>query len=90
MEKKTGIYICSGCDIGSCIDTDSLNSLVVSEYNPVLCKNHTSFCSMEGISIIQQDIEQKNLTDIVIGACSPRVHFDTFDFGEKIICERVN
>ena len=90
MEKKTGIYICSGCEIGNSIDVNSLKDKANAEFNPIVCKGHKALCSAEGISLIQQDLKRENLTDLVVGACSNRVHSDTFFFGENTICERVN
>ena len=90
MTKKIGIYICSGCEIGKCIDLEKLDQVASSEQNVTICKNHSSLCSVEGFDIINDDIANENLDRIVIAACSPRVKTDVFDFPENIILERTN
>ncbi len=90
MEKKTGVYICSGCEIGKGINIEKLSQTVTSEQNITVCKNHSSLCSVEGYELISRDIEKEKLDSIVIAACSPRVKTGIFDFPETIVCERVN
>ncbi len=89
MTKKVGLYICSGCDIGKCLDIEKL-SQIASEQNIAVCKNHSSLCSVEGFDIINNDIATENLNKIIIAACSPRVKADVFDFSEDILVERTN
>lgn len=90
LEKKTGVYICSGCGIGDSINIDKLIQNVTTEQNISVCREHTSLCSVEGYDMISRDIEKEGLENIVIAACSPRVKTGIFDFPESIICERVN
>ncbi|MFC2152858.1 hydrogenase iron-sulfur subunit [Bacteroidota bacterium] len=89
MEKKVGVYICSGCEIGKSFDIDKL-SQVASEQKVTVCKKHSSLCSVEGFDLINNDIDKENLDRIVIAACSPRVKSDVFDFPENILLERAN
>jgi len=90
MEKKVGVYICSGCGIGEALNIEQLQN-VVKEYNPIVCKIHHSFCSQEGIQIIKDDIHNEKLNAIVIAACSQRVNQDIFIFDPlKYVTERVN
>lgn len=90
MNRKIGVYICSGCDIGKSIDIEKLNAAVSSEQNVVICKNHSSLCSVEGFDLINNDIATENLEKIIIAACSPRVKTDVFDFRKNILVERTN
>ncbi len=90
MSKNIGLYICSGCEIGKSIDIEKLNAAVSSEQNVVICKNHSSLCSVEGFDLINNDIATENLEKIIIAACSPRVKTDVFDFQENILVERTN
>ncbi|NOZ46204.1 MAG: hydrogenase iron-sulfur subunit [Chlorobi bacterium] len=90
MEKRTGIYICTGCDIGKAINSEKLNELALSKENVALCKNHAALCSVEGYSLINQDIEDKKLNGVIIAACSQRIKTDIFNFQDNIILERVN
>jgi quinone-modifying oxidoreductase subunit QmoB len=89
MDKKVGVYICSGCEIGKSIDINKLGQ-VASEQNISICKNHSSLCSIEGFDLINNDIASENLDKIIIAACSPRVKTEVFDFPENILVERTN
>lgn len=90
MNKKIGIYICSGCDIGKAIDTEKLVESVSSEQNVAICKSHKSLCSVEGFDIINNDIKNDEIEKVVIAACSPRTKTEVFDFPENILLERTN
>lgn len=89
MDKKVGIYICSGCEIGKSLDIEKL-SQVTPEQNVAVCKNHSSLCSVEGFDLINNDIQQENLDRIIIAACSPRVKTEVFDFPRNLLVERTN
>ena len=89
-EKKIGTYICTGCDIGKCIDVQKLCDVVSDEYNPAVVQTNPSLCHAAGFDLIKKDIEEKDLDAIVIGACSHRFHSKTFSFDKEILTERVN
>jgi quinone-modifying oxidoreductase subunit QmoB len=90
VNKKTGVYICSGCEIGKCIDIDALANIAKNEYNTECCINHSFLCNDEGIGIIKKDIAEKKLDAVVIAACSSRVNTSEFSFENNVIIERVN
>lgn len=90
MNKKTGVYICSGCEIGKSVDTDKLLEIAKEHDNISLCKKHCALCSVEGYDLINHDIVTEDLDSIIIAACSPRVKSDVFDFPENILVERTN
>lgn len=90
MNKKIGVYICSGCEIGKALDVEKLNNIASSEQNVTTCKHHSSLCSLEGFNLINDDIEKENLDGVVIAACSPRAKTEVFDFPENILVERTN
>ncbi|MGC8578800.1 MAG: FAD-dependent oxidoreductase [bacterium] len=90
MDKKLGVYICSGCDIGESVDVDKLVSVAKNEQKIPICIKHANLCSAEGVELIKKDIQEQGVNSVVIGACSPRVHFDTFSFGPSVYVERVN
>ncbi|MEW5898696.1 MAG: hydrogenase iron-sulfur subunit [Bacillota bacterium] len=89
MEKKMGVYICTGCDIGESLDLEALSKVAASEYKVPVCKSHPFLCSAEGAGLIKQDIAGEGVNAIVIAACSPRVNTDVFDFPDVFV-ERVN
>jgi len=89
-EKRIGTYICTGCDIGNCIDVQKLCGVVSKEYDPAMTQTHASLCHASGVDLIKKDIEEKDLDGIVIAACSQRFHNKAFSFGKEILAERVN
>jgi quinone-modifying oxidoreductase subunit QmoB len=91
MDKKIGVYICSGCEIGESLDIDALAGVANSEYKVPVCKNHLMLCGEEGSSLIRGDIEKEGVNTVVIAACSPREKTSVFSYDPTAICmERVN
>lgn len=90
MEKKIGVYICTGCGIGDALDIDALANVATDEYKVPVCKQHPFLCSREGADEIKADIDGEGVSTIVVAACSPRVMADVFDFGRDKVTERVN
>jgi quinone-modifying oxidoreductase subunit QmoB len=90
MDKKIGVYICTGCGIGDALDTEALAGIAVGEHKVPLCKQDPFLCSQESAARIKSDIEQEGVNTLVIAACSSRVMGDVFDFGLDKVVERVN
>jgi quinone-modifying oxidoreductase subunit QmoB len=90
MEKKIGVYICSGCNIGEVIDAEKLSE-VAKEFKVPVCKNHRALCSPEGVGEIRKDIAGAGVNGMVIAACSPRAKADVFSFDVMTtVLDRVN
>ncbi|MCG8634049.1 MAG: FAD-dependent oxidoreductase [Desulfobacterales bacterium] len=87
MDKKYGVYICTGCGIGDTLDMEDL--VDVPEEEGINCTTHPFLCSKEGVALIQKDIDDEKVNAMVIGACSRRVNFDVFNF-DGCIVERAN
>jgi len=87
MDKKYGVYICTGCGIGDTLDMEAL--VDVPEEEGLNCTTHPFLCSKEGVELIQKDVDDGKVNSMVIGACSRRVNFDVFNFNNCIL-ERVN
>jgi len=87
MDKKYGVYICTGCGIGDALEIEQLCEIPEEGGLPV--KTHPFLCGKEGVGLIKKDIEAEGTNTLVIGACSRRVNFDVFRF-EGCIVERVN
>jgi quinone-modifying oxidoreductase subunit QmoB len=86
MDKKIGVYICSGCDIGEALD---MERLVKSCSPPHDTKTHGFLCSEEGTELINDDIKNNGVNTVIIAACSVRAMVDTFRLDAPIV-ERVN
>jgi len=89
MEKKTAVYICTGCGIGDALDIEQFGKVATEEGSAAICKDHSNLCSQEGADLIKNDIANEGANTLVIAACSPRVMYDAFDF-ENCIVDRVN
>ncbi len=87
MDKKYGVYICTGCGIGDTLDMEDL--VEIPEEEGLNCTTHPFLCSKEGVALIQKDVDDGKVNAMVIGACSRRVNFDVFRFDDCIV-ERVN
>jgi len=88
MDKTYCSYICSGCGIGEALDLEALAGVVTDEMS-MECKNHACLCGAEGRALIEKDIAD-GVNTVVIGACSPRVMGNEFDFGDDKITVRAN
>ena len=87
MDKKYGVYICTGCGIGDALDIKEMCGIPEEEGLPVT--THPFLCGKEGLALIKKDIAEKGTNTLVIGACSRRVNFDVFNF-DGCIVDRVN
>jgi quinone-modifying oxidoreductase subunit QmoB len=91
MDKKIGVYICSGCGIGDAIDVEALANVATSESSVPVCKDHAFLCGPEGAEIIRQDIAQEGVNTVVIAACSRRAKTEVFSYdASQVMLERVN
>ncbi|MDP4126560.1 MAG: hydrogenase iron-sulfur subunit [Bacillota bacterium] len=90
MDKKTGVYICTGCGIGESLDIEGLSKVATKEGKVPVCKSHPFFCGPEGVALIKSDIENEGVNTVVIAGCSSRVNYDVFDFGPSLLMERAN
>lgn len=90
MDKKTAIYICTGCGIGDALDIEQLKEEGAEDFSIDLSKDHPFLCGQEGVDLIKQDIEGEGINTVIIAACSYRVNYDVFNFGQGVIVQRVN
>ena len=86
MDKKYGVYICTGCGIGESLDIDAIKDVV--EEEGLTCKTHEVLCSADGVDFLKKEIAD-GVNTLVLGACSRRVNFDVFRF-DGCIVDRVN
>ena len=88
MDKKYCAYLCSGCGIGDALDMDALAEVVTGEMS-MDCKTADFLCGADGRALIEQDVAE-GVNTVVVGACSPRVMQNEFDFGADTITVRAN
>jgi quinone-modifying oxidoreductase subunit QmoB len=85
---KTGVYICTGCDIGNATDVEALRKVAQTEFKVPVCKTHPFLCSEDGVNTLKGDLEREGLDHLVLAACSSRYHGKTFDFGKETLVAR--
>lgn len=88
MDKKVGVYICKGCGIGECLDTQKLVDIATKEYQAPIVRTSPAFC-LEDVQLIKDDIAKEGANSVVIAACSSRVNTDVFSLKPALV-ERVN
>ncbi len=88
MEKKLGVYICTGCSIGDAVDVEKLGNISKNALRVPVVKSHFALCGKEGIELIKNDIKSGEVNTIIVAACSPRVKYEEFDFPGCLV-ERV-
>jgi quinone-modifying oxidoreductase subunit QmoB len=88
MNNKLGVYICKGCDIGTCVDTDRLARIATEELQAPIVRASTAFC-LEDAQRIRDDVADAGVSSVVVAACSGRVNTDVFSLAPALV-ERVN
>jgi quinone-modifying oxidoreductase subunit QmoB len=88
MDKKYCAYLCSGCGIGDALDMEALAEVVTGEMS-MDCKTADCLCGSAGRALIEADVAE-GVNTVVVGACSPRVMKNEFDFGDDTITIRAN
>ena len=69
MDKKTAVYICTGCGIGDALDIEQLKGEGTEDFTIDLNKDHPFLCGQEGVDLIKQDIEGEGVNTVIIAAC---------------------
>lgn len=78
-EPRIGVYTCyCGGNIGMVIDCERVASAVSKLPNVVVSRTDMSMCSDVGQTMIEQDIRELGVNRVVIGACAPSLHEQTF------------
>jgi heterodisulfide reductase subunit A2 len=79
MFAKTGVFICDcGNNISEVIDTRALSEFARSIPGVVEIKIHRLWCSEEGREELKRTIKEKDISRVIIAACSPKQHELTF------------
>jgi len=79
MDRKIGVYICEcGPNIAEKIDIDKVIEAVSPLENVAVVERYKLLCSVDGKKFLGEQIKKHNLTHVVVAACSPREHQQTF------------
>ncbi|MDN5293709.1 MAG: hypothetical protein PWQ31_1014 [Eubacteriales bacterium] len=77
--KRIGVFLCHcGTNIGGVVDIAKVAEEVAKLPNVVTVQENKYSCSEPGQESILKGIKEHNLDRVVIAACSPRMHENTF------------
>jgi heterodisulfide reductase subunit A len=78
-EIKIGVYTCyCGGNISDVVNCEKVARQLEKLPNVVISRTNMAMCSDNGQSMIEEDIKEKGVNRVVIGACAPSLHEQTF------------
>ena len=79
MAVRIGVFICHcGGNISDVVDVELVARRVGDLPDVVVSTTHMFTCSDPGQALIEETIQKQNLNRIVVAACSPTLHLETF------------
>ena len=77
--SRIGVFICHcGENISSTVDCEKVAKTIAHIPGVAHSVDYKYMCSDPGQNLIRRAIKEKNLTGVVVAACSPRMHEPTF------------
>jgi heterodisulfide reductase subunit A len=78
-EVRIGVYVCyCGGNISETVDCERVAEVLRGQPNVVVARTDLSMCSDAGQSLIEEDIRERGVNRVVVGACAPALHERTF------------
>jgi len=81
-KERVGVYVCHcGSNIAGTVDVEELRDWVGRRLEPsgvVVSRDYKFMCSSLGQELIESDVKELGLTRVVVAACSPHLHEQTF------------
>jgi len=82
MSEKIGVYVCHcGTNIAGTVDVEQVAQWAGShlkDQGVIIARDYKFMCSSLGQELIEKDIKELELTRVVVAACSPHLHEQTF------------
>jgi heterodisulfide reductase subunit A len=79
QKPRIGLYVCHcGKNIAGVVDVDRVVDAFRNEPDVVVAREYKFMCSTPGQEFIVEDIGRQKLNRVVVAACSPRMHEETF------------
>ena len=79
ITPRIGVFICHcGENIAGTVDVSSLAEEIIGYDSVAYSTDYEYMCSDPGQNKIKEAIEEENLTGVVVAACSPSMHEETF------------
>jgi heterodisulfide reductase subunit A len=77
--KRIGVFVCHcGKNISATVDVEKVVSEVSKHPNVAYAINYTYMCSDPGQDMIKDAIKSEKLDSVIVAACSPSLHENTF------------
>ena len=80
--ERVGVYVCHcGTNISATVDVEAVRDWAASRLKSrgvVIARDYKFMCSSLGQALIENDIKEYGLTRVVVAACSPHLHENTF------------
>ncbi len=78
-QPRIGVYVCHcGTNIAAMVDVEQVAEFAATLPHVVVARDYLYMCSDPGQTLIKQDIQEQQLTRVVVAACSPSMHEPTF------------
>jgi len=78
-EIRIGVYTCyCGGNISDVVNCEHVKKVMSDLPNVVISRTDMSMCSDAGQAIIEKDIKEKGINRVIVGACAPSLHEQTF------------
>ncbi len=78
-EPRIGVYVCHcGGNISGTVQCEFVARALSKLPNVTVTRTDESLCSDAGQSMIEQDIKEQGVNRVVVGACAPMLHEQTF------------
>jgi heterodisulfide reductase subunit A len=79
MDIRIGVYVCHcGTNIAGKIPVEEIAEYAKDLPGVIVSKEYRFMCSEPGQELIRKDIQDNHLNRVVVAACSPRMHENTF------------
>ena len=95
--SRIGVFVCHcGENIGRTVDCAAVAEALKDHPGVAHAEDYKYMCSDPGQALVKKAIEEKNLTGVVVAACSPHMHEKTFRRAvdqaglNKFMCEMAN
>lgn len=76
---RVGVYICHcGKNIAGTVNIEELKNYISHLPDVYVVRDYTYMCSSIGQKMIRDDIEKLKINRVVVAACSPTMHLETF------------
>jgi heterodisulfide reductase subunit A len=81
-QERVGVYVCHcGTNIAGMVDVEEVRDWAgqrLKDRGVVVSRDYKFMCSSLGQEMIEKDIKELGLTRVVVAACSPHLHEQTF------------